>query len=187
MNLAITIIGVAGVIAGVFYFWDRAATESERRESRRSFTTWVVQGVVIPALVWVFFNSGILNSLPGLTRQVELLRRAGASRLNAVADSTAPVLWLIVSYWAAVTIGWLMARLANRIPAEQRLEFRLVGSIWSALSLPIAGWMIYASGGVLSGAAVSLWLCVLVHVALTLAPTRTRKSCPRAIRQDHSG
>ena len=166
MGFAVSIVLLGSFVAVVHQYWEKL-TGNEDPEVRRWFRLWTSKGLGGAVFLWVFFNSGILPGLPPLMPQVAAAKGFGA-RLSALLEVTGAGLFLIGSYWAAVTFAWLIAALSTRVPPEHRRPLAYTSAFWSLLLLPLAGWFIYAAGQWVVGIAVLLWLLPIAHAAVPL-------------------
>jgi hypothetical protein len=77
-------------------------------------------------------------------------------------------LFVIGSYWAAVTSAWLLAALARQ--TEHRHEFKRCVLLWSAFLAPVAALMTRAFGWQFAGVGGTLWFLPIVQRVLSLQP-----------------
>src|ERR1035441_289068 len=73
---------------------------------RRWFLIWAAKGLVVPTLLWVLFDGGIFDCFPTFTPAVEFAKLAGHG-FAAFCDVVTIGLFVVGSYWAAVTSAWL--------------------------------------------------------------------------------
>jgi hypothetical protein len=172
MVLVCSIFLVAAFVVAAFHYWQRLVPEDDLPRARRWLAVWTFKGVVAPALVWTFLNSGVSARLPPLLPQVEFAKTAGGNWLGALADVAGFGLLLIGSYWAALTFAWLVVAIRAGVPAEQRGEFLGLAIVWGALLAPVAAAILYVGGSFTAGFATVAWLWPVAHATLPLVSRR---------------
>ncbi len=111
MSLIITIVGIAGFYFVMADFFGRLPAD-KGPGLRRWFRTWMIKGLLVPLGIWVLLNSAVFDSVPPLIMSVEYGKLNG-QWLGALLDVTTLGLFVISTYWAAVTSGWLLAVLSQ--------------------------------------------------------------------------
>src|ERR1700722_20350988 len=134
MGILGAIVCLAFFFLVVFDFCQRLPA-GQRAKFRRWFLVWAARGLLAPVVLWVVFDAGIFDCFPTFTPQVEFAKLAG-HWIEAVADVLAVGLFVIGSYWAAMTSAWLLAALSQR--TENRAEFKHCVLVWSAFLAPVA-------------------------------------------------
>jgi hypothetical protein len=134
---------------------------------RSWFLTWAIKGLLVPMILWVLFDAGIFDCFPTFTPQVEIAKLAGHGFV-AICDVITIGLFVIGSYWAAVTSAWLLAALAQQ--AELRQEFNHCFLLWSALLAPLAALITSSFGWQFAGVAGSLWFLPIIQRVQALQP-----------------
>jgi len=147
-------------------YWFRLF-DTEGPTAHRQFFRWTCKGLVIPIVVWILINSGLVPGMPILLPEIALTKSRGGNWIQPLARSCAPVLAITGLYWAAITFGWLQALIAVRV--QDRGEFRAQVVFWGALLLPVAGLIFYLLGPSGLGLALLVWLLSSVHLTLPLA------------------
>ncbi len=140
----------------------RLAPESERAQSWRWLLPWSIKGLAVPAVLWFVMNLGISFELQPFLPQIQAARNAGRSWIPLLCRALGMGFFVISSYWAAVTVGWVLARIPAGLVGEMRSDYRsLCLASACGMLLPAAG--IYWIGGwALLGLAV---LAMLVPIA----------------------
>ena len=147
------------------FYWNQIF-EAEGAPARRRFLIWAVKGLLGPVLLWLVFNCGLLPGSPGFLPEVVENRSRGGPWVGVLFRSLGPVLFLVSSFWAAVTIGWLLSEFT--VQARDRHELAVQCAFFSFFLAPLAGLIFYATGLRGLGAALLLWLVPLVHFCLPL-------------------
>jgi hypothetical protein len=147
-------------------YWHRLF-ETESPTVNRQFLFWTCKGLVIPLLVWVLINCGIVPGMPVLLPEIALTKSRGGGWIRLLFRSCAPVLLITSSYWAAITIVWLQSLVAVRV--RDRRELRAQVIFWGTMFLPVAALIYYLLGPAGLGLALLVWLLPGMHATLPLA------------------
>ena len=167
MIAAILILGAFALLCR--FYWNQVF-EAEGAPARRRFWGWATKGLLFPVLLWGVINCGLLPGLPGFILEVVENRSRGGPWAGVLFRSFGPVLFLVSSFWAAVTFGWLLSEFT--VQADDRRELAVQCAFFSLFLAPLAGLIFYATGLSGLGIALLLWLMPLVHFALPLEKTR---------------
>jgi hypothetical protein len=139
----------------------------QRPKFNRWFLFWAIKGLLVPTLLWVLFDAGIFDCLPTFTPEIQFANVAG-HRFQTMCDVATMGLFIIGSYWAAVTSAWLLTALAQR--TEHRREFKHCVLLWSAFLAPLAVLLTRSFGWRFAGLGATLWLLPIVQRVLSLQP-----------------
>jgi Tetratricopeptide repeat len=168
MRVVASILLLTGFVLAALHYWKQVA----RREpslTLQAFFVWVGKGVIAPALLWMIFNSGVL--MAPILPEMEMVRAASKwIFLLMWMSTTAAVLPIIASYWAALTFGSLIVAVWHRLETHE--EFVLHGVFWSALMLPLVGLILYFANWAWAGFALLVWFWPLLHNTIPLLPTK---------------
>lgn len=122
------------------------AQKSDRPAFRRWLVRWSLQGAALPLLLWAIFNIGLSVTLPPLMPSVQHGWYMG-NRWPAFVSVLGPGAFVIVSYWAALTLAWVLIRAQADLKDDARSDFRsltitcsLAMSIVAAVILFLGGW-----------------------------------------------
>jgi tetratricopeptide (TPR) repeat protein len=137
---------------------------------RRWFINWMLKGLLTPFLLWMAFNADVSVRLPPLMSEVQFAKTNGtfSEAIQAVARLG---LFVIGTYWAAVTVAWLLAEL-SRQAADPR-QARDCALLWSFFMGPIAVLITWALGWRFAGLAATIWLLPILQQVLALQPEQT--------------
>ena len=173
---------LAGVWTAASKMWGRLPRAQEAK-LRRWFGLWAVKGLATPLLLWVLFNSGFSERFPPLMIGIQMAA-PGVDTLLALLGAAMTGLFVIGSYWAAMTLGWLVWVLAQR--AEDRRQFARAILECSLFSAPPAALILWAFGWNAAGAAGVAWLLPAFHHTLPLVlPPKLPPHYSRAIAKMH--
>lgn len=180
MLYVLSMVVVAFLVEVVHRQW-RALAGDEDAVAQRRFWAWVGKGLVGALGVWVAWNSGLLFGLPPVVPDLVALPDV-RSRLGALFRSSPAVLLLFGSYWAAVTLAWLVVEAATRLLGTVRRDFVASCILWSVFLGPVAVALCAWGGWFLAGLAVFLWLLPIGHaMAPLLAVKPPAPSYARAV------
>jgi TolA-binding protein len=167
MFLIVPIILLGSLLALVVYYW-RQFSREVTDFTRAWFLGWLRGGVVVPILAWLLMNIPGMPFMPPLTPTIARYR-AGGNFFQALFGQMSLAALAIVSCWAALTLGWLLAALFKK--ARNLDDMVLAGIIWFP-ALPLVLWFLgyyFGWGGV--GFAAFFWLWPLAHYCLQEAQT----------------
>lgn len=172
---------LAGCVELVFRLWARLPPGDRESESDRDrwLAGWAIRGLGIPLGVWFVANLGVAIALPPLHPGVEALRYSGRPWFGACLAVTGIGAGVIASYWAAVSMAWLLGVMIPRV--EDPRAFRRELLIWSALTLPLSALGIYLGGALAGGVAATVWLAGTAHGTLPLLPIQRTPTYSLAI------
>jgi hypothetical protein len=186
LNTKMVLLGIIAIAVGV---WLPFSTLRERlpkaqaAELERWLRVWTIKGLLAPLCLWIFVNLGLAEYFPPLVEAIQAAHRGWATVaafLGAMSDG----FFIIGSYWAAFTLGWLLRVVEGQI--ENQREFKRTTLALSAVLVPWAVLLIYLTGTQAAGLAAVCWLYPLVHVAIPLAfKARKTPSYHRAVVKMH--
>ncbi len=117
VNLAIVILFDTAMVILAAYYWDRLIAEDEAY-GRRWFIEWIIKGIFLPAVVWILLNIGHRPVMPAL---VPMLPPANPGwfgqicfALAYLVAQTVPALYAIGSFWAPLTLVWIVIAVCCR-------------------------------------------------------------------------
>lgn len=150
-------------------YWEQLIWDEAPWPNRQWFFKWCIQGALVPVLVWVLLNSGLLG-LPPLMPLVEMAKARGGSWLGALADVTAAGVVVIGWSWVVVGLAWLIAACYVRLDAENRADFPGLMLVCAVIFLPPTAGLVYLRCWVLCGLCLLAWLVLLARMTLPQVP-----------------
>ena len=144
---------------------------------RRWLRLWAIKGLAAPVLIWLIFNSGFSELFPPLMPQIQAAPRGWAT-VGTFLDVAAGGFFVIASYWAAVTLGWLLLGLEPQ--AADRRQFNRTVLGLSAFLVPLAVLILCGLGAESAGVAGVVWLGPLVQAVIPMA--FRQKTAPTYVR-----
>ncbi len=181
ISISEAVLFLLGMIALGAFYW-RELFPDDAVYNQRWLLTWIGKGALLPVVVWVALNAG---SHPVMPMFVKVKPSTGTgwfsaivSAVNYVCAQTGPALFVIGSYWAALTVGWLVWSAASRgtLRKEDRQDFLVSALLWCGLLSPVVALLLYTYGLKVIGLALLFWFCPLAHHVLNLKPV---KAAPR--------
>lgn len=102
----------------------------ERRQPqlRRLLLPWSVKGLLVPLAIWALMNFGLSWNLQPFMPQVQAAQNAGSDWFPAYLRVVGFGLFVISTYWTALTLGWVLYEAAAGSEGEAREQFK--ASIW---------------------------------------------------------
>lgn len=168
MAAPIALLLLAGFTVIVLQYVERLMGADYRR-GQRWFWKWHIKGVVAPLAIWVLY---ILGALPGVP---SLFGRLGWKAVGKIVNASAAGLIIIASYWAAMTLAWLVVAVAIGIPEPNRRRWFALFLTWSVVLLPVSWAVVHFGGWMCAGFAGTLWLLPIAHGALPLRTVPRKK------------
>jgi hypothetical protein len=168
MGLFFAIIITVSFVMVVFHYWKQFCGEEFTVEEWNFFRRWLFTGVVIPAAIWLAFNTGFLGGpvwpyVTPISSSVTGWWRSFRSPMSFA------LIW-ISSYWAGISLIWLLCR-ARQCAAEPG-RFRAVCLSWSVVLVPVAVIMVVFEGWFAFGLALMVIAGPMVHFTLQLQPEK---------------
>jgi hypothetical protein len=180
INLKMVLLGIIVIIAGV---WMPASNllgrlpNAQAADLRRWLRLWAIKGLAAPVLIWLIFNLGFSDFFPPLMPQIQAARRGWAT-VGAFLEVAESGFCVIGSYWAAVTLGWLLQGLQPQV--EDRRQFNRTVLGLSAFLVPLAVLIVCGFGAEFAGVAGVVWLGPVVETVIPLA--FRQKTAPTYVR-----
>src|SRR5258706_5491882 len=102
----------------------RLTSEHKRRPTLRWLIGWSIKGLVLPLTLWTIMNLGVSWSLQPFMPEVQFAKNNGGEWVAEFFRVLAAGLFIVSSYWAAVTLGWSLAQAARGLEGEPRANFK---------------------------------------------------------------
>jgi hypothetical protein len=136
----------------------RLTPEAKRHRMLRWLLAWSIRGLVVPEVIWGIMNVGFSWAVPPFMPEVQEAKNSGGSWVPELLRVAATGLFIISSYWSALTLGWLLISAARGADEGSRKEFKsLCLTCLLALSIP-AGAIVVLGGLSTAGFAGTLFL-----------------------------
>jgi hypothetical protein len=145
-------------LAGVLSL--RLVRAARREQLLRWLAPWSIKGLLIPIALWSLMNVGISWSLAPFMPEVQIALNRGQGWLAAFLTCCGTGVFVICSYWCAVTLGWMLVRTEPATSDAARQEFRAL-CLTCLLGLCIPAGIVLSLGG---------WLMLGFAASIILAP-----------------
>lgn len=173
---AVFLIGIAGLMVY------RLAPEDNRRTAVLAEIPWLFKGLIIPFVLWTLMNIGLSFQLQPFMPQIQKAQNAGDPWLLIFFGIVAIGLFLITSYWSAITIGWALFRACHGVKGEPLSNFRaLCLTCLVGMALPVFGLIWYGGWFALGVALLLITLPIAGYGQEFLKPVKQRPMYSRAI------
>jgi len=151
MLFLVTTTGTLALLGLAGFMVYRFAPESEGRKAVLTEWPWFAKGFALPALIWMLMNIGLSFQLQPFMPSIQNAQNAGTMWFGTFLGVVGAGFLLIASYWAAVTVGWLVVRASRRAEGEARSEFRaLCLTCLAGTALPVL-WLVWVGGWFTAG------------------------------------
>jgi len=151
-----------GLAGGTWALSRGLSLGAQQVDECRWLSGWTLKGVVVPWSLWCLMNLGFTWELPPYLQSIQQALYSGKSWFPLYLKGIGAGWVIIISFWAAVTLTWVLAKTTTQLEGEPLARFK--GLCWTAgLGLGLVAVGIYALGGPLSaGFAV---LAIVVPIA----------------------
>ena len=124
----------------------RLTPEAKRSRIIRWLLNWGIKGLAIPLLIWALMNVGLAWNLQPFMPAVQAAQNRRAGWAPEFLDVFARGLFVLSSYWSAVTLGWLLTSAVLVAEPEARKDFKAL-CFTCVLALIIPAGIIFLLGG----------------------------------------
>ena len=137
---ALFLVGITG------YLIYRFAPEAEARQAVLAEWPGLAKGFVLPAVLWMLMNIGLSLHLQPFMPAIQNAQNSGTVWFWTFLGVVGAGGLLIASYWAAVTLGWLLFRVSRAAEGVARSDFRsLCFTCVAGTALPVL-WLVWVGG-----------------------------------------
>ncbi|NOS72527.1 MAG: hypothetical protein HOP33_21720 [Verrucomicrobia bacterium] len=156
-----TLAGVGFIAAAMSTQW-RFVPEPRRKAAVLSEWPWFVKGFVLPLILWALMNIGLSQTLQPFMPNIQAAQNAGRSWTPAFLRAMSSGIFIVSTYWAAVTMSIVLFQTWRKIEGETRDDFRsLCLTSLCAMTLPVIGLFWIAGWPVLGLAAIAILLPIV--------------------------
>ncbi|MCX6928701.1 MAG: hypothetical protein NT154_36635 [Verrucomicrobia bacterium] len=149
---------------------------------RRSLLFWSFRGLLVPIVIWALMNIGLSWNLQPYMPQVQAAQNDGSGWFPVYLRVVADGLFVICTYWTAVTLGWALVKAGKNSEGETRAQFRaLCLSCFLALLVPAVLLVFFGGWSLLGLAGIILLAPMAGYGPGTLEEKRTAPMYARAI------
>jgi hypothetical protein len=130
----------AGFVLGTWALVFRLVPDERRRQSLRWLSSWSIKGLVLPIAFWALINIGLSFSLQPFLPEIQFAQNSGLPWSGAFLKFVGYGLFIISSYWTALTLAWVILKTVSGLEEEQRANLRSLSlTCFLGLSLPALG------------------------------------------------
>lgn len=143
-------------VGGVLTF--RLAPEDKRPKVFSWLATWGLRGLLVPFAIWALMNLGLSWNLQPFMPAIQAAQVHGGPWFWDFISVMGVGLFVVSSYWTAVTLGWLLISAFRGTGNEARKDFRALSTTcFLALIIP-AGIVLLLGGWGAAGMAATVML-----------------------------
>ena len=181
MNLGYAIFFSLLILSGAFFIgtWVlvvRLAEGDRREQSIHWLTIWSIKGLLLPILFWSAINLGLSFSLQPFRPEIQVAQNSGKPWGGAFFQFVGYGLFIVSSYWMALTLGWTIQKTVIVLEPGQRANLKsLALTCLLGLSLPALG-MAWMGGWPILGFSAAVILLPIVGFSPKIL--RAKKSPP---------
>ena len=125
MSVFLSLFFLSGLAVSAAWVLSSGLTpESRHAQLRRSFLRWSAKGLLVPIAIWALMNVGLSWRLQPFMPQVQAAQNSGIGWFPAYLRVVATGLFVISSYWTALTLGWVLVEYGAGSEGEGRAQFK---------------------------------------------------------------
>ncbi len=144
----------AAVTAGWMLSY-RLTPERRHPQLRGWLLRWAGKGLLVPLAIWALMNLGLSWKLQPFMPQVQAAQNSGSGWFAEYLRVLAVGLFIISSYWTALTLGWVLVEAGSGSEGKTRSQFKgLCLSCFLAMVVPallvalLGGWPLFGWAGI---------------------------------------
>ena len=143
----------AATVAGAALLVHQLTPEPRHAQLRLRLVRWSLKGLLVPVVLWILMNFGFSWNLQPFMPQVQAAQNSGSGWVPVYLRVVASGLFVVASYWAAVTLAWALYDAGRAAEGDELAQFKaLCTTCFIALILP-ALLVAYLGGWPLAGLA----------------------------------
>ena len=130
--------------------------DSRRPQLQDWFLRWSARGLLAPLVIWALMNVGFSWWLQPFMPQVQVAQNRGIGWFPAYLQALAVGLFVISTYWTAMTLGWVLVEAGASTEGEARARFKGLCLTWflatvvpGLLLVWLGGWSLLGMAGIL--------------------------------------
>jgi hypothetical protein len=156
MNIFLTLSFLSAMAVAAGWLLAEGLTPERRQpQLRRSLLIWSIKGLVVPLLIWALMNFGLSWSLQPFMPQIQAAKNSGSDWFPVYLRVMGTGLFVVSSYWTALTLGWVLVEAASGSEGEARQQLRaLCLTCFIAIIVPafllvwFGGWTVLGLAGI---------------------------------------
>jgi hypothetical protein len=115
--------GIACAV-GTWFMTFRLSPEAKRPRLRRWLITWSLKGMLLPLTLWALINIGLAWNLPPFMPEIQAAQNGGTGWGEEFFHVAAVGTFIVTSYWAVITLGWVLASSLSILDAERHRNLK---------------------------------------------------------------
>jgi hypothetical protein len=146
VNIFLSLFFVSAVAVSAAWFLSHGLTPERRQpQLRRSLALWLIKGLLVPLAIWALMNLGLSWNLQPFMPQVQAAKNGGSGWFPVYLRVVAIGLFVVSSYWTALTLGWVVLEAGRGSEGEARSQFKalcltcFIAMVVPALALVLFG------------------------------------------------
>jgi hypothetical protein len=147
--ISLSVLGAASIAAGWMLYY-RLTPERRHPQLLHPLLHWSVKGLLIPLAIWALMNLGLSWNLQPFMPQVQAAQNSGSDWFPEYVRVLAIGLFVISTYWTAVTLAWAVIGAGAETEGDARSQFRGLCLIcFTAMAVPallvwyFGGWPLF--------------------------------------------
>jgi hypothetical protein len=151
-------------------------------QTRRWLIGWSVKGLATPVLIWTLMNIGLSWELQPFMPEIQMAKNIGVDWVQEFLRAFGLGFFIVSSYWAVGTLGWVLAQVHAGIEEEPRKDFKAL--CWTcSLAMVAPALIILLLGGLptLGLAAAAILVPLAGYAPVMLNPKKLPPIYARAL------
>ena len=156
VNLFLVLFFLSALAVCAGWFLSEGLTPERRQpQLRRSLLLWLVKGLLVPLVIWALMNVGLSWHLQPFMPQIQAAKNGGSGWFPVYLRVVANGLFVVSSYWTALTLGWVLVEAGAGTEGEARGQFKaLCLTCFIAMIVPalvvvwFGGWIMLGLAGI---------------------------------------
>jgi len=125
VNIFLSLFFVSAVAVSAAWFLSHGLTPEKRQpQLRRSLVLSLIKGLLVPLAIWALMNAGLSWNLQPYMPQVQAAKNDGSGWFPVYLRVVATGVFVISSYWTALTLGWVVLEAGKGSEGEARGQFK---------------------------------------------------------------
>ena len=146
----------------------RLSAEAKHERMHRWLLVWALKGLALPAGLWMILNLGISFDLQPFMPVVQAAKNRGGNWAPQDPRVIATGLFIVSSYWSALTLGWLLVSASRAVEGPARKDLKELYLTCLLLLVIPAGLIVLLGGLSAAGLAGILLLAPTARFAQNL-------------------
>ena len=125
LSIFLALCFLSALAVGAAWILTQGLTLEQRQgQLRRWLLRWSVKGLLVPLAIWALMNAGLSWNLQPFMPQIQAAKNAGSDWFPVYLRVVAAGLFVVSSYWTALTLGWVLFEAAAGSEGEARQQVK---------------------------------------------------------------